>query len=138
VCLSRETYIELPVEKYELDRDPGDSLDARIIACLIASLFVASPLVWNTTTFGGRIPVWKVRNVRWSDSYADLPGIEKLWNQRFDTWPAAKPPKRVRTIQAPITYQRLRAIRCARRASIKLLPSGSAVKHTVAERLRSQ
>ncbi len=66
MCLSFDTYIELPVVKYELDREPGDSFDARIIACLIASLFVASPLVWKTTTFGGRMPVWKVWNVRWS------------------------------------------------------------------------
>jgi hypothetical protein len=32
-----------------------------------------------------------------------LPGIEKLWNQRFETRPAAKPPKSVSATQAPMT-----------------------------------
>ena len=35
------------------------------------------------------------------------------------TCPAAKPPKSVRTIQAPITFQRWRATMCARPASIR-------------------
>jgi hypothetical protein len=50
---------------------------------------VASPLVWKTTTFGGRTPVPNVFSVRWFASYADLPGIEKLWYHRFETCPAA-------------------------------------------------
>ena len=79
----------LPVEKYELVRAPGIVAAARCIASLIASLLVASPLVWKTTTFGGRTPVPKLFSVRWFASYADLPGIEKLWYHRFETCPAA-------------------------------------------------
>jgi hypothetical protein len=101
----------LCVENQELVREPGAVAAARAIACLIASLFVASPFVCSTTTFGGRTPVPNACSVRWFASYADLPGIEKLWNQRYETRPAEYPPKRVRTIQAPITYQRRRAIR---------------------------
>src|SRR5690348_12615569 len=101
VCRSFETYIELCVEKYELVR----------------------PLAWKTTTLGGRMPVLNASNVRWFASYACLPGIEKLWYQRFETWPAAKPPKRVRTSQAPMIHQRRRAITCARRASKRVLLS---------------
>ncbi len=62
---------------------PGVAAAARFIAASIAALFVASPDVWKTTTFGGRMPVPKVFSVRWFASYADLPGIEKLWNQRL-------------------------------------------------------
>jgi hypothetical protein len=36
----------------------------RCMACLIASLFVASPLVWKTTTSGGRTPTPNVASVR--------------------------------------------------------------------------
>src|SRR5579884_4019759 len=108
----------LPVENHELERAPGRTAAARCIAAFTASLFEASPLVWKTTTSGGRTPVPNRSNVRWFASYADLPGIEKLWNQRFDTWPAAKPPNRVSAIQIPITHQRRRAITWARRASM--------------------
>ena len=52
-----------------------------------------------------------VFSVRWFASYADLPGIEKLWYQRFETWPAANAPKSVSAIQAPITFQRWRETR---------------------------
>src|SRR5487761_570578 len=103
VCLSLETYIGLPfVEKYELVNAPGDAPAARCMAALIAALFVASPFVWKTTTFGGRTPMPNSFSVRWFASYADLPGIEKLWYHRFETRPAAKPPKSVRTIQTPM------------------------------------
>jgi hypothetical protein len=78
----------------------------RSIADLIAPLLVASPDVWKTTTFGGRTPVPNVLSVRWFASYADLPGIEKLWYQRLWTCPAAKAPKSVRAIQAPMTFHR--------------------------------
>src|SRR5579864_9644542 len=44
--------------------------------------------------------------------------IEKLWNQRFETWDAENAPKRLSTTQAPITQRRRRTIRCARRASM--------------------
>src|SRR3954468_2652038 len=118
VCPSPETYARLPVEKYELVRAPGFAFAARAIAARIAVFFVASPLVWKTTTFGGRTPTPNCFSVRWLASYADLPGIEKLWNQRFDTWPAANPPNRVKTSQRMITFQRWRAIRWARRGSI--------------------
>ena len=47
-----------------------------------------------------------------------LAGIEKLWFQRVDTFPAAKPPKTTRTSQQPITAQRYRTVRCARRVSM--------------------
>src|SRR5438067_5246247 len=107
VCLSLETYIGLRfVEKYELVSAPGSTPAARCIAALIAALVVASPFVWNTTTFGGRTPVPNVFSVRWFASYADLPGIEKLWYHRFETFPAAKPPKSVRTIHAAMIGQR--------------------------------
>src|ERR671935_966389 len=98
--------MRLCVEKYELVSEPGIVLAARVIACSIAALFVASPLVWKTTTFGGRTPTPNAFSVRWFASYADLPGIEKLWYQRFETRPAAKPPKSVRTTQMPMTVQR--------------------------------
>src|ERR1051326_7588286 len=111
VCLSFDTYAALPVVKYELVNEPGADFAARAIAARIASLFVASPSVWKTTTFGGRTPVPNSISVRWFASYADLPGIEKLWYQRFDTWPAAKPPNSVRTTQTAMTYQRYLATR---------------------------
>ena len=56
--------------------------------------------------------------VRWLASYAGLPGTERLWYQRVDTFPAAKPPKIVRMSQRPITGQRCREVRCARRVSM--------------------
>ena len=45
MCLSLDTYIRLPVEKYELVNAPGTAAAARCIACLIGVLVVASPLV---------------------------------------------------------------------------------------------
>ena len=57
--------MRLPVEKYELVRAPGIAAAARCIACSIASLFVASPLVWKTTTLGGRAPAPSAFSVRW-------------------------------------------------------------------------
>src|SRR5262249_48234050 len=51
---------------------------------------------------------------------ADLPGIEKLWYQRLETFPAAKPPKMVRTTQTPMTSMRWRETEWARRASTDL------------------
>ena len=100
--------MRLCVEKYELVRAPGVALAAaaRFIAAAIAALFVASPLVWKTTTSGGRTPVPNAFSVRWFASYADLPGIEKLWYQRLETCPAANAPKSVSAIQAAITFQR--------------------------------
>src|SRR5437764_11963208 len=95
VCRSRETYIWLCVEKYELVSEPGIVRAARFIARSIATLFVASPVVWKTTTFGGRTPTPNAFSVRWLASYAGLPGIEKLWYQRFDSLPAATPPNSV-------------------------------------------
>ena len=65
VWRSRETNARLPVEKYELVSEPGFALAARCIAARIASLFVASPLVPNTTTFGGRRPTPNSFSVRW-------------------------------------------------------------------------
>ncbi len=79
VCRSAETYIGLWfVVKYELVKAPGIVAAARCIACLIATLLVASPAVWKTTTSGGRTPTPNAVSVRWLASYADLPGIEKL------------------------------------------------------------
>ena len=48
--------LQLP-GKNELARAPGLASSARSIAARIASLLVASPLVSNTTTLGGRSPV---------------------------------------------------------------------------------
>src|ERR687887_1385730 len=118
VCRSRETYIVLWVEKYELLSAPGMVAAARFIARSIAALFVASPSVWKTTTFGGRTPTPKAFSVRWLASYAGLPGIEKLWYQRLESLPAATPPSSVSTIQIPITAQRWRAVKYARRPSL--------------------
>jgi len=56
--------MRLPVEKYELVRAPGMVPAARRIACSIALLFVASPLVWRTTTFGARTPAPSALSVR--------------------------------------------------------------------------
>src|SRR5919206_2584832 len=106
VCRSRETYILSCVEKYELVSAPGIVAAARRIARSIAALFVASPPVWKTTTFGGRTPTPSALSVRWLASYAGLPGIEKLWYQREESLPAATPPITVSTIQRPITGQR--------------------------------
>src|SRR5207248_5297044 len=113
VCRSRETYARLPVEKKELVRAPGFACAARSIAARIGPLLVASPEVWKTTTFGGRMPVPNCFSVRWFASYAEYPGIENDWNQRFDTLPAAYPPNSVSTSQIPMTGQRSRAITCA-------------------------
>ena len=65
MCRSLETYIGLWVEKYELVNAPGTVATARCIACSIAGLFLASPSVWKTTTFGGRTPTPKACSVRW-------------------------------------------------------------------------
>src|SRR5919204_1457916 len=118
VCRSRETYISSCVEKYELVSAPGIVAAARCIACRIAGLLVASPAVWKTTTLGGRTPTPKVFSVRWLASYAGLPGIEKLWYQRLESFPAATPPSSVSRIQTPITAQRCRAVKYARRPSL--------------------
>ena len=58
------------VEKYELVRagspaTRGTTAAARFIAAAMATLFVASPLVWKTTTSGGRTPVPNAFSVRW-------------------------------------------------------------------------
>src|ERR1041384_5762484 len=109
VWRSCETYAGLPfVVKYELTSEPGFAFAARAIAARTAWSFVTSPSEWKTTTVGGRTPPPKTLSVRWLVSYADLPGIEKLWYQRFETWPAANAPKNVRTIQTPMTNQRRR------------------------------
>jgi hypothetical protein len=65
VCRSFETYMRSWVEKYELVRECGTAAAARRIAAAIAALFVASPEVWKTTTFGGRMPVPNALSVRW-------------------------------------------------------------------------
>jgi MarR family transcriptional regulator, transcriptional regulator for hemolysin len=44
--------------------------------------------------------------------------MEKLWNQRFDTWVAEKAPNRVSATQKPMTQRRRRTITWARDASI--------------------
>ena len=57
MCRSRDTYIGLPVEKYELVSAPGFAFATRAIAARTAGLFVTSTLdEWKTTTFGGRTP----------------------------------------------------------------------------------
>src|ERR687888_1989013 len=122
VCRSRETYIVLWVEKYELLSAPGMVAAARLIARSIATLVVASPDVWKTTTFGGRTPTPNAFSVRWLASYAGFPGIEKLWYQREESLPAATPPITVRTSHTPITGQRWRAVKCASRASFISTP----------------
>src|SRR5207237_10746199 len=106
VCRSRDTYTASCVEKYELVNEPGMVAAARCIAARIAWLLVASPDVWKTTTFGGRTPTPNAFSVRWLASYADLPGIEKLWYQRDESLPAATPPITVSTSHTPITGQR--------------------------------
>ena len=65
VCRSLETYARLPVEKYELVSAPLLAFATRWVAARIAPLFVASPLVWKTSTFGGRTPTPKAFSVRW-------------------------------------------------------------------------
>src|ERR671934_348109 len=110
--------MRLPVEKYDVVGAPETVAAARWIAGSIALLLVASPLVWKTTTFGARAPAPNASSVRWLASYAGLPGIAKLWYQRVATCPAAKPPKTVRASQVPITVQRCRTVRRARRASM--------------------
>ena len=62
---SCETYIGLCVVNQELERAPGIVAAARFIAAAIAAVFVASPSVWKTTTFGGRTPVPNVCSVFW-------------------------------------------------------------------------
>src|ERR687886_467122 len=117
VWRSRETNARLPVEKYDALSDPGIAFAARSVAALIAWLFVASPLVWKTTTLGGRTPTPNVCSVRWLASYAELPGIENDWYQRLDSCPAETPPLSVRTAQTPMTVHRRRATKWARRGS---------------------
>ena len=65
VCRSRDTYIASPVEKYDVVSAPGMVAAARLIACPIAVLFVTSPVVWKTTTFGAREPAPNACSVRW-------------------------------------------------------------------------
>src|SRR5919198_1236780 len=110
VCRSFETKARLPVEKYELVGVPELAFATRSVAPRIASLLVASPVVWKTTTFGGRTPTPNLCSARWLVSYAERPGIEKLWNQRFETCWAEKAPKRVSTTQTPMTARRWWAI----------------------------
>ena len=55
MCRSRDAYIALPVEKYELVSARGFAFTTRAIAARTAGLFVTSTLgEWKTTTFGGR------------------------------------------------------------------------------------
>src|SRR3954469_13173948 len=119
VCRSRETYIRLPVEKYELVRAPGIAAAARRMARAIAGLAVASPRVWKTTTLGARTPLPNDCSVRWLASYAGSPGTARLWYQRDDTFCAATAPTIVKMSQQPITGQRRRTVRCARRVSMR-------------------
>ena len=65
VCRSFETYIGCASRSTSSSARPGVVAAARCIAARIASLFVASPLVWKTTTFGGRTPVPNACSVRW-------------------------------------------------------------------------
>ena len=60
--------MRLPVEKYELVRAPGMVAAARWIACSMDGFFVASPLVWKTTTSGARTPAPRSFSVRWPAS----------------------------------------------------------------------
>jgi hypothetical protein len=65
VCLSLETYAELPVDQNELPRAPGLAASARSIDARMASLLVASPFVANTTTFGERSPLPNRSSALW-------------------------------------------------------------------------
>ena len=69
MCRSHETYIGLPVEKYELVSAPGFAFATRAIAARTAALLVTSTLAeWKTTTFGGRWPAPSAFSVRWLPS----------------------------------------------------------------------
>ena len=57
MCRSRDAYIGLPVEKYELVSARGFAFTTRAIAARTAGLLVTSLVdEWKTTTFGGRTP----------------------------------------------------------------------------------
>src|SRR5207248_1475934 len=115
-----------PVDQKEETREPSLTLAAAAIAFLIPAASVTLPALWNTATSGACSPVPKVLSVLWFASYAEYPGIEKLSNQRLETWPAEKPPNRVSTTQAPITARRRRTITWASRASMLcLLPAAA-------------
>ena len=68
-----DTYIELPVEKNELDARPGVRLDALPRASpATPAAFVTSPLFTLTTAISGAFsPLPNVFSVRWSASYAE-------------------------------------------------------------------
>ena len=79
MCRSRDTYIALPVEKYELVSAPGFAFTTRAIAARTAELLVTStPAEWNTTTFGGRWPAPSSFSARRLPSYAGFPGMAVL------------------------------------------------------------
>ena len=66
VCRSRDTYIELPVEKYELVSAPGLAFTTRAIAARTAGLLLTSAREeWKTTVLGDRTPAPNALNVRW-------------------------------------------------------------------------
>ena len=69
MCRSRDTYIALPVEKYELVSARGFAFTTRAIAARTAGLLVTSTLgEWKTTMFGGRWPAPSAFSVRWLPS----------------------------------------------------------------------
>ena len=66
MCRSLDTYIRLPVEKYELVSAPGLACTTRAIAARTAGLLLTSaPEEWKTTVFGDRTPAPSALNVRW-------------------------------------------------------------------------
>ena len=90
MCPSSDTYIRLPVEKYELVSAPGVAFTTRAIARRTAGLALRSALEeWKTTVLGERSPAPSVFSVRWLASYAGLPGTARLWYHRVESCPAA-------------------------------------------------
>jgi len=119
VWRSAETYASLPVEKYELVREPGLADRAASTARWIPRSFVTSPAEWNTRTTGGASPFPKVCRIFWFVSYAEKPGIENWSYQRFDIFCAPKTPNAVSRTQAPTMNHRRRWMKWASGASIK-------------------
>src|SRR4051795_5603618 len=123
VWRSLDTYALLPVEKYELTREPRLTFAAAESAFASPRCLVMSPELWKTTVIGACAPVPNVLSVRWFASYAENPGIENCSSHRLETALAEYAPTSVSAIQTKTIARRRRSTRWAR-ADISRAPYG--------------
>ena len=108
MCRSRDTYIGLPVEKYELVSAPGLAFTTRAIAARTAGLLrdVDARRVEDDDVRRPHAGSERLERPLARPRRRACPGTARLWYHRDESFPAAKPPNSVSTIQAAITGQR--------------------------------